>query len=72
MVVHEVPFPREPYDAQQARHRALARRQNGPDQQHLGATSNPLEKGGAKLRITVAKRVGRQSMVASLGGDASS
>jgi hypothetical protein len=44
MVVHEVPLPREPGDAQQARHRSSARRADSPDQQHFGVAPTPLKK----------------------------
>jgi hypothetical protein len=44
MIVYEVPLLREPTDAQQVGHCALAWRQNGPDQQNLGVALTPLEK----------------------------
>src|SRR4051794_2007082 len=43
MIVHEPPLPTEPDHAENAGHRALARRQNGSDQQHLGMAPTPLE-----------------------------
>src|SRR4051794_41955583 len=42
MVVGEPPLPSEPGDPQEAGHRALARRQDGTDQQQLGAAPRPL------------------------------
>ncbi len=42
VVVHEPRLRREPGDPQDARHRAPARRQDGPDQQHLGMPPAPL------------------------------
>jgi hypothetical protein len=43
MVVGEPPLPGEPGDPQDAGHGALARRQDGADQQHLGMLPAPLE-----------------------------
>src|SRR3954453_21156560 len=43
MIVHEPPLPAEPGHAENAGHRALARCQNGSDQQHLGMAPTPLE-----------------------------
>ena len=42
MVVGEPPLPAEPRDPQEAGHRALARRQDGADQQHLGMAPGSL------------------------------
>src|SRR3954447_10578874 len=42
MVVGEPPLPSEPGDPQEAGHRALARRQDGTDQQQLGVAPRPL------------------------------
>src|SRR3954463_4702622 len=42
MVVGEPPLPAEPGDPQEAGHRALARRQDGTDQQQLGVAPRPL------------------------------
>jgi hypothetical protein len=42
MVVGESPFPAEPRDPQQAGHGALARGEDGADQQQLGVAPGPL------------------------------
>jgi hypothetical protein len=42
VVVDEPPLPAEPADAQDAGHRALARHQDGADQQHLGVPPGVL------------------------------
>jgi hypothetical protein len=43
MVVGEPPFAAESSDPEDAGHGALARRQDRPDQQHLGVSPAPLE-----------------------------
>jgi hypothetical protein len=42
MVVHEPPLAAEPGDPEDAGHGALARYQDGPDQQHLGVPPTPF------------------------------
>jgi len=43
VVVHESPLLRQARDAQDARHHALARRQDGASQQHLGMAPTALK-----------------------------
>src|ERR687893_834604 len=44
VVFRKPPLPAEPGDPEDAGHRAPARRQDGPDQQHLGVPPTPLAK----------------------------
>jgi len=46
MVVHEPPLARKAGDPQDARHRALAWRQDRAGQQHLGMTPTALKEQG--------------------------
>jgi len=48
MVVHEPPLVCQAGDAQDARHRALARRQDRAGQQHLGVPPTALKEQGRK------------------------